>query len=135
MAKTRLRFPEWIGIVCADLDAQRRFYRDALQFRETDSGEGWVQFDGGPGLTLELIAQSKDPEYDAPRYQVGFAVDDIAGAQEVLRSRGVGQVTEIKTSSDGTAHWAYFRDPEGNLFEITQRPSAKGHQSRRSSDR
>jgi catechol 2,3-dioxygenase-like lactoylglutathione lyase family enzyme len=115
-----LGFPTWIGVVCADLPAQRRFYRDILGLRETESGNGWIQFELGPGTTFELIAQSKDPEYDAPRYQVGFSVDDIVAARAELLSRGVEVVSDIQTSSDGTSRWAYFRDGEGNVFEITE---------------
>jgi catechol 2,3-dioxygenase-like lactoylglutathione lyase family enzyme len=114
----KLQFPRWIGVVCADLDAQRRFYRDVLGLREADQGEDWVQFDMGAGVTFEIIAQSEDPEYDQPRYQVGFAVEDIHAARDELLSRGVQVVSDIKGSN---SRWAYFRDPEGNVFEITER--------------
>lgn len=114
-----LQFPRWIGVVCADLEGQRRFYRDVLALPELDHGEDWVQFNLGPGVTFEIIAQSDDPEYDQPRYQVGFTVEDIHAAREDLLSRGVQVVSDIKGSD---SHWAYFRDPEGNVFEITERP-------------
>lgn len=118
MAVTKLRFPKWIGVVCADLEAQRRFYRDVLGLREAASGDDWTEFDIGPGVTFEIVAQSADPEYDRPRYQVGFAVDDIQAARNELLGRGVEPVTDI--IGDASC-WAYFRDPEGNVFEITQR--------------
>ena len=71
---------------------------------------------------MELrLRRSSDPEYDAPRYQVGFVVDDIRAARDELLARGVEAVTDVKEASDGTASRAYFRDPEGNVFEITQR--------------
>jgi catechol 2,3-dioxygenase-like lactoylglutathione lyase family enzyme len=120
-AGPKLGFPTWIGVVCSDLAAQRRFYRDVLGFREAASGDDWIQFDLGPGTTFELIARSEDPEYDAPRYQVGFVVDDIVAAEAALRARGIAVVTQIKTGSDGNSRWAYFRDGEDNVFEITER--------------
>jgi catechol 2,3-dioxygenase-like lactoylglutathione lyase family enzyme len=113
-----LQFPRWIGVVCADLEAQRHFYHDILGLREADRGEDWIQFDMGPGVTFEIIAQSSDAEYDQPRYQVGFAVEDIQSAREELLSRGVQVVSDIKGSN---SYWAYFRDPEGNVFEVTER--------------
>jgi catechol 2,3-dioxygenase-like lactoylglutathione lyase family enzyme len=116
----KLRFPNWVGVVCADLPAQRRFYREVLGFREIESSDGWIQFDMGHGKTFELIAQSNDPEYDAPRYQVGFTVDDIVAARAALLSRGVAAVSEIRSGSDGKSRWAYFRDGEGNVFEISE---------------
>jgi len=121
MAEIELRFPRWIGVVCADLEAQRRFYRDILGLRETGEGDDWIQFDLGPGVTFEIVAQSADPEYDQPRYQVGFVVDDIRAAREELLARGVEPVTDIKGS---VSYWAYFHDPEGNVFEITERHGA-----------
>ena len=119
MAEMNLRFPKWIGVVCADFEAQRRFYRDVLALHEEDYGEDWVQFDMGSGVTFEILAQLADPEYDQPRYQVGFVVDDIEAAREELLGRGVEPVTDIKGAN---SYWVYFRDPEGNVFEITERP-------------
>jgi catechol 2,3-dioxygenase-like lactoylglutathione lyase family enzyme len=116
-----LRFPKWIGVVCEDLDRQRGFYRDVLGLREIDKGDDWAQYDLGSTGTFELLRRSPDPEYDRPRYQVGFVVDEIQAARDELLSHGVDPVTDIKTSSDGGSRWAYFRDPEGNVFEITQR--------------
>jgi catechol 2,3-dioxygenase-like lactoylglutathione lyase family enzyme len=118
MSELNLRFPKWIGVVCSDFEAQRHFYRDILAMREVDQGDGWVQFDMGPGVTFEILAQSTDPEYDQPRYQVGFVVDDIRAVTEELISRGIEPVTGIQGN---VSHWAYFRDPEGNVFEITER--------------
>jgi catechol 2,3-dioxygenase-like lactoylglutathione lyase family enzyme len=113
-----LQFPRWIGVVCADLEGQRRFYRDVLGLREADQGEDWVQFEMGSGVTFEIIAMSGDPEYDQPRYQVGFAVEDIRAAREELLSHEVQVVSDIKGTN---SYWVYFRDPEGNVFEITER--------------
>lgn len=114
----KLGFPKWVGVVCADFEAQRRFYREVLALPELDRGEGWVQFDMGSSVTFEVLAQSADPEYDRPRYQVGFVVDDIQAAREELFARGVEPVADIKGAN---SYWAYFRDPEGNVFEITER--------------
>jgi catechol 2,3-dioxygenase-like lactoylglutathione lyase family enzyme len=116
-----LQFPRWIGVVCADFDRQRAFYREVLGLREVDGDDDWAQYDMGPGVTFELLRQSSDPEYDRPRYQVGFVVEDIRQARDELLARGAEAVTGIKEASDGTSSWAYFRDPEGLVFEITQR--------------
>jgi catechol 2,3-dioxygenase-like lactoylglutathione lyase family enzyme len=116
-----LRFPRWIGVVCSDLQAQRRFYCDTLGLREIASGEDWLQLDLGSGVTFELLARSAAPQYDRPRYQVGFDVGDIVALRDELIARGVQPITAVIESSDGASRWAYFRDLEGNVFEITQR--------------
>jgi catechol 2,3-dioxygenase-like lactoylglutathione lyase family enzyme len=118
----QLGFPRWIGVVCDDFDRQRAFYRDVLGLREGAGDTDWIQYDLGPNFTFELVRRSRDPEYDRPRYQVGFAVADMGTARGELLARGVEPVTDVKVGSDGQSSWAYFRDPEGNVFEITQRP-------------
>lgn len=113
-----LRFPTWVGVVCRDLERQRRFYRDVLGLVEAAQGDDWIQFEMGLGATFELIEQSDIPEYDQPRYQVGFEVDDIHTARSELLTRGVQSVSDVKGAD---SYWSYFRDPEGNVFEITER--------------
>jgi catechol 2,3-dioxygenase-like lactoylglutathione lyase family enzyme len=116
-----LGFPTWIGVVCDDFDRQRAFYGEVLGLRENEAGDDWAQFEMGPGVTFELLRRSSDPEYDARRYQVGFVVDDIRSTSDELIARGVEAITDVVEASDGAASWAYFRDPEGNVFEITER--------------
>jgi predicted enzyme related to lactoylglutathione lyase len=92
-----------------------------LGLREGEAGDGWIQYDMGPNVVFELLRQSSQPEYDRPRYQVGFVVDDIQAARDELLAGGVEPVTGAKVASDGRSRWANFRDPEGNVFEITER--------------
>lgn len=114
-------WPTWIGVVVRDLDRQRQFWGDLLGLPEAASGSDFVHFDMGAGRSFELIERSGEPEYDQLRFQVGFAVEDVDGAREWLLDRGVKPITDI-VRGDETS-WAYFRDPEGNVFEITQRPA------------
>jgi predicted enzyme related to lactoylglutathione lyase len=72
----------------------------------------------GEGRTFELLQRSELPQYDGVRFQVGFAVEDIEEARAELLQAGVEQITEIEGEE---SRWAYFRDPEGNVFEVTQR--------------
>jgi predicted enzyme related to lactoylglutathione lyase len=59
--------------------------------------------------------------YDRPRYQVGFATSDISAARARIIARGAEAVTEIDGGPESQGHWCYFRDPEGNIFELSQR--------------
>ena len=121
MAGSDLRWPNWIGVVAEDLGMQRAFYRDVLGLAEIGSGDGWVHFDMGFPNVIEVLQRNRDPEYDRARYQVGYAVDDIRGARERLIRAGVAPITEIDGGSDSNGYWCYFRDPEDNVFEISQR--------------
>lgn len=116
-----LKFPTWIGVVCGDFEGQQAFYGGILGLREVERGDDWVQYDLGPDSTFELLRRSDDAEYDRPKYQVGFVVEEIEAARAELVAKGVEPVTDIKEATDGASSWAYFRDPEGNVFEITQR--------------
>jgi catechol 2,3-dioxygenase-like lactoylglutathione lyase family enzyme len=115
-----LRWPVWIGIVCDDLESQRRFYRDVLGLKELKSGEDFVWFDFDRNL-LELLAKSPRPQYDCRRVSFAFEVDDINAARAEFIDRGVEAVTEIEGGPQSLQYWAYFKDAEGNLFELVQR--------------
>lgn len=121
MPRPDLKWPNWIGVVVGDLQQQRRFYRDALGLRELGSGDDWVHFDFGFPNILELLQRSDEPEYDRIRYQVGFAVDDIEASWVRLVGRGVEALTDIHGGPGAQGRWCYFRDPEGNVFEVSQR--------------
>jgi predicted enzyme related to lactoylglutathione lyase len=116
----RLRWPTWIGVVVRDLERAQRFWSNVLGAPVTDTGPDYVQWELGDGRTFELIERSDAPEYGRPRFQVGFAVEDIRTARQELIDLGVQPISEIMDGE--VSSWAYFRDPEGNVFEITQRP-------------
>ncbi|MGD0587900.1 MAG: VOC family protein [Thermoplasmata archaeon] len=116
----KLEWPCWIGVVAEDLAAQRRFYRDVLGFTEVNSGPDWVHFDLGQGNLLELVQRNEDSQYDRVRYQVGYAVQDILAARDELVARGVEPVTGVEGDAEAGGRWCYFRDPEGNVFEIKE---------------
>jgi predicted enzyme related to lactoylglutathione lyase len=115
------RWPNWLGVVVEDLEGQRAFYGEVLGLAESNAGEDWVQFDmGGPNL-FELIRRDDQPQYDQPRFQPGFAVGDIHAARARLIEHGAEAITEIEGGPGSGGYWCYFRDPEGNVFELSQR--------------
>jgi len=115
------RWPNWLGVVVEDLEGQRAFYGNVLGLAESDAGEDWVQFDmGGPDL-FELLRRSDEPQYDRPRFQPGFAVGDIHAARARLIERGAEAITDVEGGPGSGGYWCYFRDPEGNVFELSQR--------------
>jgi catechol 2,3-dioxygenase-like lactoylglutathione lyase family enzyme len=120
MGEVQLGWPVWLGVVADDLEGQRRFYRDVLGLKELEAGEDWVQFDLD-GRTFELLARSEEPQYAERRVQVGFAVDDIRAASQELEARGVMRISEVEGGPASGQYWCYFRDPEGNVFELAQR--------------
>jgi predicted enzyme related to lactoylglutathione lyase len=120
MTKLDLGWPVWIGVVAEDLEAQRRYYRDVLGLTELEAGDDWVQFDFGQHRLLEVLARSDQPQYGERRVQVGFAVADIRAAADELEARGVERISDVEGGPDSGQYWCYFRDPEGNVFELAQ---------------
>ena len=116
-----LRWPNWIGVVAEDMEAQRAYYRDVLGLPELDSGDDWIQFDMGWPNMLEVIQRRDEPQNARTRLQIGFAVDDIHAARQALIERGAKPLTEIDGDADDGGFWCYFTDPEGNVFELSQR--------------
>jgi len=115
-----LGWPVWIGIVCDDLEAQRHFYGDVMGLKELQSGPSYVWFDLD-GKLFELLAKSSLPEYNERRVVFAFEVENIHNARAQLVKKGVEPVTEIEGGPGAGQYWAYFKDAEGNLFEIVQR--------------
>lgn len=117
----QLRWPTWIGVVTDDLATQRAFYGETLGFAEIDSSDDWVHFEVPGGGLFELIQRDPSPQYEARRYQVGFTVEDIHAARDELVRRGAEPISEIEGGESGSRNmWCYFRDAEGNVFELTQ---------------
>jgi len=114
-------WPVWAGVIAKDLEAQRRFYRDSMGFKEIWASDSAVWFDLGWPNLFEVIAQSTQPQYSAPRYQVAFAVGDIRVAYAELVARGVKPLTEVDGEPRYGGYWCYFEDAEGHVFGITQR--------------
>jgi catechol 2,3-dioxygenase-like lactoylglutathione lyase family enzyme len=122
MGELKLGWPVWIGVVSDDLEAQRRFYREVLGLQEMEAGESWIEFDMGSNRVFELIARDPNvPQYGTPGTVVGFEVEDIQAATAELTARGVERVSGVEGGPDSGQYWCYFRDGEGNLFEIAQK--------------
>ena len=120
----RIGWPTWIGVVVDDMERMAAFY-EVLGIPRTDTGDDWIQLDL-EGRTFEILQRSGLPQYDGRRFQVGFDVADIEAARDALIEAGAEPISDVE---GGDNRWAYFRDPEGDVFEITQRrprPSKRG---------
>ncbi|MET0862769.1 MAG: VOC family protein [Nakamurella sp.] len=78
----------------------------------------------GPGATT----QPQFPEVDASLSVTGFNhvcfhVDSVDRTLEKLRARGVEIVNEPFEIEEISARLAFFRDPWGNMFELSERVS------------
>jgi len=126
-----------VGLSVADLDAQRRFYAEALGLIELEEHfempEAHVRsaiLRAGNGLKIELIERggSEPQEFDGPFDGAGTQgyfhwavyVDDLESAYAAVLDAGA---REVSAPADGVRpgmRFAYVKDPEGNLLELVQ---------------
>ncbi len=112
----------WAGVRTADLKSTARFFTEVLGFRCVEQGKGLAQFELPTGQLFEVFGpESRYYQFHACPV-VGFQVESVREAKIELESLGTEFVTEV--FGDETEAWAYFRGPDGYLYEIwqTKRP-------------
>lgn len=115
-----------VALTATNLDSSVEFYRDVLglKFITRIDPPGLAYFSLGNGLRLLLSSM-------ASQASLHFAVQDIAGAVNDLKKRGVSfmQPPALIHRDDagnfgkkGVEEWmAFFRDPSGNMLALVER--------------
>ncbi len=81
-------------------------------------GTGLVQFELPSGQLFEVFG-SESRYYQFHNCPVvGFQVEDVRAAKQEMESKGVEFMTDVL--GDDKEAWAYFRGPDGYLYEIWQ---------------
>jgi predicted enzyme related to lactoylglutathione lyase len=82
---------------------------------------------GADGPTLEIFqyAENEANENKRPNIEgfshIAFAVDDVEAYLTLIVKNGgssVGEVVKTEVAGVGAIHFAYARDPEGNIIEV-----------------
>ncbi len=123
-----------IVFVVRDVSKCALFYRDKLGFSldqlERDEAYLTIGSGGGPVLalkSLELAAQQisqdriKPQQESLNRNHCVVFVPDLDAEYKELRAKGVAFISAPK-SQEGGWRTAHFEDPDGNLWELAQRP-------------
>ena len=117
-------------VVVSDLGRSLTFYRDVLGaelFREYGGTSAvlrllgnWllVVTGGGPTEDKPTVTFAAPPDPDTVSAEMIFRVPDCRAAYQTLRSRGARFLTP--PVDRGGEIRAFFRDPDGHLFEISQ---------------
>jgi catechol 2,3-dioxygenase-like lactoylglutathione lyase family enzyme len=110
-----------------DLARSHAFYGDVLGLRHVESTPFANVYDAeGTSLRVTLV----DRLAPAPYTVLGWLVPDIAAAMADLARRGVTFERYAGIHQDAAGAWtapggariAWFRDPDGNVLSLTQRP-------------
>jgi catechol 2,3-dioxygenase-like lactoylglutathione lyase family enzyme len=112
----------WFGTRTPQFDEMVGFAEQVLGLERRRREDGLAAFALPNGDTFEVF----DPRHPGGGHPegvaAGFLVDDADAAAEELRATGV-EVSEV--NSAGNFRWAYFRAPDGNLYELTSGPYAR----------
>lgn len=121
-------------LIVRDVKKCAEFYRDKLgfQLKELDSDFSYLTF--GPkgtaglglvsdaGVSAEFADRSKLPATGGlSRSYFAVFLEDTDREYEELKAKGVHFVTPPTTRPNGQ-RFAFFEDPEGNLWEISHFP-------------
>ncbi len=109
----------------ANVERLASFYRDVLAMKPASQRDGFIAFQFGDlRLTITDHSEVKGEAKDPLRIMVNLAVDDIHSVYQRLHAKGVEFLREPEKE-----HWggyvATFKDPDGNVLQLLQQPSAK----------
>jgi catechol 2,3-dioxygenase-like lactoylglutathione lyase family enzyme len=109
----------WLGTRTPRFDEMVAFAEDVLGLERAFGEKGLAGFRLEDGSLFEIFAPGH-PGGGHPKSGVvgGFVVDDVATACVELDAAGL-EVSPLETAGSGA--WAYFRAPDGNLYEIVGR--------------
>lgn len=112
-----------------DLERAKNFYTEKLGLRISPKPDqpGGILFEGGAGTELFVYERATA---GAEFTQVGFTVEDLVSEVNELKAKGVvfeeydlpGIKTENSIASFGEYMVAWFKDSEGNIIALDQRP-------------
>ena len=117
-------------LVVSDYARSLAFYRDVLGatvvrefpgtlcFLSFGGGQILLTVPGGPTKDKPTVTFAPPADADSVRSELAIRVPDCSAAYEVLRSRGAEFLTE--PVDWGYEVRAFFRDPDGNLLELSQ---------------
>ncbi|MFJ8311400.1 MULTISPECIES: VOC family protein [unclassified Streptomyces] len=116
-------------LVVSDVAASRQWYEEVLGAHVHSEYEsacvlsllgGWLLLVAAGGPTEDKPTVTMAPPEDADRVsaELIFRVRDCRGAYETLRTRGAHFLTP--PVDRGYEIRAFFRDPDGHLFEISE---------------
>jgi catechol 2,3-dioxygenase-like lactoylglutathione lyase family enzyme len=122
-AKTDVKLStiSYIILYVHDTNKAVAFYRDTLGMTVKSDDEGWVELESG---TTTLALHHEDNASPGPRNGsavVVFAVEDILGAYEALKAKGVkfnAEPHQVCEAGDHVGKSADFTDPDGNALSI-----------------
>jgi catechol 2,3-dioxygenase-like lactoylglutathione lyase family enzyme len=112
----------WLGTRTARFAEMTTFAQDVLGLEAKLREDGFAMFRLPRGDLFEVFGPEHRGGGHPEGVAGGFLVDNVETAVAELRAAGV-EVTHVESAEP--YHWAYFRAPDGNLYELTSGPYAR----------
>ena len=115
-----------VGVIIwtEDLDRLFAFYRETLQLTPHSIRPHFIAFRWGDmRLSLGKHARVSGPSRDPYRIMINLGVDDIHRVYAALHAKGVAFL-KPPTQEEWGGWVATFCDPDGNILQLLQQPSA-----------
>lgn len=117
----KLKTLSYVILYVKDTKKAVPFYRDTLGMKLVTEEDGWVEFATGDTKVCLHGHPDVTPNRSPGQTILCFTVDDIQGAYEALKSKGVKFEKEphVVCEAEGkTGKSADFRDADGNYLSI-----------------
>ena len=108
----------WVGTRTVQFDASVAFFRDVLQLAVLSDPGDFTVFAVPDGSTVEVFGPKSSYNEHLTAPTVGFQVDNLAAADEELRTAGIEIVLPITGGEDRV--WLHFRAPDGHVYELLE---------------
>jgi catechol 2,3-dioxygenase-like lactoylglutathione lyase family enzyme len=112
----------WLGTRTEHFDELVRFYRDGLRLPVDHEEPGFVVFRLPDGTHVEVFGPDDQQHRHFTTGPVaGFLVEDIDLSRPDLERAGAVFFGPTEGETGGY-RWAHFRAPDGNVYELTEKP-------------
>lgn len=115
-----------VCLLVDDFEQSLAFYRDTIGLPVKSTEGKFADFDL-QGTSLAIFQKDEATTMFSTEHMkpgggavIGFQVEDVQKACAELKSKGVDIFDGPKTTSWGQTV-AYFKDPDGNIWEVSQR--------------
>lgn len=107
-----------ITFYVSDLKKAARFYEEVLGLEKKYEFSSYIGFECG-GVEIGLIPYQEGRDQDNKSFTVELLVDNVQEVCDRLKTKGVKFIKDLHEETWGGKQ-AVFKDPDGNILEITQ---------------
>ena len=107
-----------ITFYVSDLKKAARFYEELLGLEKKYEFSGYIGFECG-GVEIGLIPYPEGRDQDNRSFAVELLVNNAQEVCDRLKTKGVKFIKDLHEETWGGKQ-AVFKDPDGNILEITQ---------------